>query len=129
MRNSLPLVLVLSLLVAGQALAAADTTYFDATDSLIDRTNPVGTRWHELFPNYCQAPYTIEGWADNGNGILDSCDVIRMVNPDGDPECHHVIEVTVTLELTLVDRHLPRFRRGIPHRRLGRQRKRLPGLL
>jgi hypothetical protein len=102
-RRFLPVILALSLLTTGHALAQSDTTYFDATNSMIDRTNPVGTQWHELFPNYCQAPYTIVGWADNGNGILDSCDVICMTNPDGIDECHHVIEVTITLELTLVE--------------------------
>ena len=102
-RRLLPAAVIFSLLLAGQALAASDTTYFDATNSIIDRTDPVGTQWHELYPNYCQAPYTITGWADNGNGILDSCDVISMTNPDGEPECHHVIEVTVTLELLLVE--------------------------
>jgi hypothetical protein len=92
----------LILVSALQVLAAADTTYFDATNSIIDRTHPVGTQWHELYPNFCRAPYTIIGWADNGNGVLDSCDVICMTNPDGDPECHHVIEVTITLDLLMV---------------------------
>lgn len=99
----LPVAVVFCLLLAGQVSAEADTTYFDATNSIIDRTKPVGTQWHESFPNYCQAPYTITGWADNGNGLLDSCDVISMTNPDGESECHHVIEVTVTLELTPVE--------------------------
>jgi hypothetical protein len=91
------------LLLAGQTLAAPDTTYFDATNSIIDRTNPVGTQWHQLYPNYCLGPYTITGWADNGNGVLDSCDVISMQDPTGLTECHHVIEVTITLELTPID--------------------------
>lgn len=103
MRRSLMLALVFTAILAASALAQGDTTYFDATNSIIDRTNPVGTQWHELFPTYCQAPYTITGWADNGNGVLDSCDVISMTNPAGDPECHHVLEVTVTLELTMVE--------------------------
>jgi hypothetical protein len=104
MRRALVLSSLLILLSALQIqAAAADTSYFDATNSTIDRTKPVGTQWHELYPNYCQSPYTITGWADNGNGVLDSCDVICMTNPAGDPECHHVIEVTTTLELTMVE--------------------------
>jgi hypothetical protein len=103
MRTALVLSSLLILLSALQLQAAADTTYFDATNSVIDRTHPVGTQWHELYPTYCQGPYTITEWADNGNGVLDSCDVICMTNPAGDPECHHVIEVTTTLELTMVE--------------------------
>jgi hypothetical protein len=90
------------LFLGTQALAQGDTTYFDATNSIIDRTDPVGTQWHELYPDYCDAPYTITAWADDGDGILDSCDVIAMEDPQGQPECHHVIEVTYTLELTPV---------------------------
>ncbi len=103
MRKLLPAAAILCLLLPGQVLAVTDTTYFDATNSIIDRSNPVGTQWHELYPNYCQAPYTITGWADNGNDVLDSCDVISMTNPEGEPECHHVIEVTITLELTPIE--------------------------
>jgi hypothetical protein len=81
----------------------ADSTYFDATNSIIDPTDPVGTTWHELYPSFCQSPYTITGWADNGDGELSHCDVIAMENPDGVTECHHVLIVTYTLELTQLE--------------------------
>jgi len=88
------------LFLAPQVALAVDSTFFDATNSIIDPTDPVGTQWHELYPNFCSSPYTILGWADNGNGVLDSCDVIAMENPDGTTSCHHVVLVTYTLELT-----------------------------
>ncbi len=105
MRGMLHIIFLLSILIlaASQASAQVDTTYFDATNSLIDTSNPVGTRWHQLYPNFCLAPYTITGWDDNGDGELSYCDVIAMENPDGTTECHHVLEVTITLELTRVE--------------------------
>ena len=75
-------------------------TYFDATNSLIDISNPVGTAWHQLYPNYCLAPFTITGWKDNGDGVLSYCDTLSMTDPGGLPQCHHVVDVTITLELT-----------------------------
>ncbi len=86
-------------LLAGSALGI-DQTYYDATNSIIDRANPVGTKWHELYPNYCIAPFTITDWKDNGDGILSPCDTIVMQGPDLTESCEHVVEVTYTLELT-----------------------------
>lgn len=87
--------------LAGPALA--DSTYYDATNSIIDVNNPVGTRWHELHPNYCTSPYEITDWKDNGDGELSYCDTIDMTyDPDGaDPQTstEHVVEVTYTLEV------------------------------
>jgi len=77
-------------------------TYFDATNSQIDLANPVGTQWHELYPSYCQAPYTITGWKDNGDGVLSYCDTLAMTDPAGLPMCVHVVDVTITIELTRV---------------------------
>ncbi len=92
---------VTALLLAGPALG--DSTYYDATNSIIDVANPVGTRWHELYPNYCTSPYEITDWKDNGDGYLSYCDTIDMTyDPDGaDPQTstEHVIEVTYTLEV------------------------------
>jgi hypothetical protein len=102
MIRAIPISILLVALSVPAFAAGGDTTYFDATNSIIDRSNPVGTQWHELYPNFCQSPYTILAWADNGNGYLDSCDVIEMQNPDLTTSCHHVVEVTYTLELTQV---------------------------
>jgi hypothetical protein len=90
------------LLVCSSQAVAADSTFFDATNSIIDTSNPVGTQWHEIWPNHCQWPYTITGWQDNGDGVLSHCDVIAMENPEGLTECHHVLDVTLTLELTRI---------------------------
>jgi hypothetical protein len=83
--------------------ALGDSTYYDATNSIIDVANPVGSTWHELYPNYCTAPYEITGWKDSGDGYLSYCDTIDMTyDPDGaDPQTstEHVIEVTYTLEV------------------------------
>jgi hypothetical protein len=86
--------------------AVADSTYYDATNSIIDVNNPVGTRWHELYPNYCTSPYEITDWKDNGDGVLSYCDTIDMTyDPEGEPktETEHVVLVTYTLELTWID--------------------------
>jgi len=99
----------LALLIAAAALAApawvcgTDFSYFHAINSIIDPTHPVGTQWHQLFPNYCRQPYTITGWKDNGDGQLSFCDTLSMTNPEGLTECVHVVDVTITLELTKVN--------------------------
>jgi hypothetical protein len=101
MKTMLPLMLVaLTLLFCTQSFAAGDSTYYDATNSIIDLNNPVGTQWHELYPNYCTGPYTLSGWKDNGDGELSPCDTITMTAPDQSQVCEHVVEVTYTLELT-----------------------------
>jgi hypothetical protein len=84
--------------------ARADSTYYDATNSLIDLENPLGTQWHELYPIYCQGPYELVGWRDNGDSMLSYCDTIDMQPPGGgNPETQHVIVVTYTLELTPIE--------------------------
>jgi len=92
--------IVVLLLVSSLPAWTVDLKYYDATNSLIDLENPVGTQWHELYPNYCTAPYTITDWKDNGDGILSPCDTIVMQGPDLSESCEHVVEVTYTLELT-----------------------------
>jgi len=63
----------------------ANTMYLDLIDpnpmcTLI--TNPVGTFWHEIWPNYCTV-WEIIGWTDNGNGYLDSCDYVDLESSGG----------------------------------------------
>jgi hypothetical protein len=104
MKKLLPALLAVAAIWLSPAILLADSTYYDATNSIIDVTDPVGTRWHELHPNYCTAPYEITDWKDNGDGELSYCDTIDMTyDPDGaDPvtKTEHVVEVTYTLELT-----------------------------
>jgi hypothetical protein len=40
-------------------------------------TNPVGTQWHEVYPNFCTS-YNLTYWEDNGNSTLDLCDYIEL---------------------------------------------------
>jgi hypothetical protein len=70
---------------------------------LIDRVNPVGTAWHELYPCYCNWHY-LAGWFDsNNNSILDHCDHIILDNETGYSGWYHVENATVTLCLTRPD--------------------------
>jgi hypothetical protein len=45
-------------------------------------TDPVGTYWHEVYPNYCTI-WQITGWTDNQNEYLDSCDYVLITTQDG----------------------------------------------
>ncbi|MBU8932996.1 MAG: dockerin type I repeat-containing protein [candidate division Zixibacteria bacterium] len=49
--------------------------------------NPVGTYWHEVYPEYCVV-HRLEWWEDNGNGYLDSCDYIGMSSEEGSVSYH-----------------------------------------
>ncbi|MFH1372955.1 MAG: hypothetical protein ABII79_04090 [bacterium] len=63
----------------------SDTSYFDhmcGNTMVVDITNPINTYWHEIVPNFCQRSICV-GWADNGNGFLDSCDYIDLMKIDG----------------------------------------------
>jgi len=65
--------------------APFDTIFLDGLDPnpLIDPiTDPIGTWWHEVYPNYCVI-WQITGWVDNGNGYLDYCDTVTIETPDG----------------------------------------------
>lgn len=103
MRRFCAIALIMAAIGLCGGVALADSTYYDATNSIIDVNNPVGTRWHELWPNYCTEPYEITDWKDNGDGYLSPCDTIDMTyDPDGaEPvtKAEHVVEVTYTLEL------------------------------
>lgn len=100
MRRILLLSLVASALApAGSLALSVDSTYYDATNSLIDISNPVGTQWHELHPDYCTGPYTLIDWKDNGDQVLSHCDTVLMQAPDMTESWEHVVEVTYTVEL------------------------------
>jgi hypothetical protein len=58
--------------------------------------DPLGP-WHELWPTYCRMWDCIE-WIDNDNGVLDTCDYIRLDAPTAPaPTWWHVERVTVTV--------------------------------
>ena len=41
--------------------------------------NPIGTQWHELWPNFCER-WELTSWFDNGDGILSVCDYVDFTN-------------------------------------------------
>ena len=40
-------------------------------------TDPIGTHWHEIYPNFCTS-YNLTEWDDHGNSTLDFCDFIEL---------------------------------------------------
>ena len=63
-------------------------------------SNPISTRWHELYPEYCQW-WNLTSWEDNGDEMLTSCDNVDLkLQPDGKIEKYHVENVTITLEVS-----------------------------
>jgi len=66
---------------------------------IIDLYTPMGTPWHEIYPDYCES-WTFTSWEDNGNGYLDPSDQIDMTNDvTQEVRWFHVDRVTMTLGL------------------------------
>jgi len=65
----------------------------------IDLTDPVGTTWHELYPNYCN-DWVLVGWTDNTDGKLSTSDQIEMLDETGWVYEFHVDSVTTTIHWT-----------------------------
>jgi hypothetical protein len=78
--------------------------YLHCEDGLFNLTEPVDTQWHELWPFFCRQ-YHLSSWNDtSGDGVLSHCDWIDMYEkPNGAVKPYHVEEVTITLNVTLVD--------------------------
>jgi DNA-binding beta-propeller fold protein YncE len=78
--------------------------YLHAEGGWMNITDPVGTQWHELWPFFCKR-YHLSSWNDtSGDGVLSRCDRIDMYQkPAGEVKWYHVEEVTITLNVTLVD--------------------------
>jgi len=62
-------------------------------------TDPIGTAWHELYPNYCHN-WDLTSFNDNGDGYLSASDQIDMMNETGWTYWFHVDIVTVTIHWT-----------------------------
>jgi hypothetical protein len=78
-------------------------TYISNTNPTIDLTSPIGSTWHELWPNYCNM-MTLHSWEDNDDEVLSPSDQIDMVNEtDGYLYWWHVDAVTVTIHWTFKD--------------------------
>jgi hypothetical protein len=80
-----------------------NSKYLHSEGGLFNITDPVGTQWHELWPFFCKE-YHLSSWEDNGDGVLSHCDWIDIYEkPDGALKRYHVEDVTITLNVTLVD--------------------------
>ncbi len=66
--------------------------------------DPTGIVWHELYPDCCVNDYGTLAWEDSGDGMLSPCDNVTLtLLPDGSTYKYHVEEVTLTLNLTVVE--------------------------
>jgi len=62
--------------------------------------SPVGTNWHELWPDYCEH-WICSSWIDNGDGVLSYCDTIDFTHiPTGRKIWEHVELVTPTITVS-----------------------------
>ena len=60
-------------------------------------TDPVGTQWHEIYPNFCTS-YNLTGWTDNGNSTLDLCDYIYLIDTETqNATAWHVLDVAIDI--------------------------------
>jgi hypothetical protein len=51
-----------------------DEMYLEPQDGAWSR-NPVCETWHEVYPAFCTDRH-VDGWEDNGDGVLSPCDVV-----------------------------------------------------
>lgn len=66
--------------------------------------DPTGIIWHELYPDCCIHDYDTIDWEDNGDGLLNPCDNVTLVqSPTGYTDKYHVENMTLTLNLTIGD--------------------------
>jgi hypothetical protein len=84
----------------GEPIGEPCITYLSNQDAALNLQDPIGSTWHELWPNYCNT-MTLTSWDDNGDGVLSASDQIDMVNnTDGWTYWWHVDAVTVTIHWT-----------------------------
>ena len=63
-------------------------------------TNPIGTVWHEIYPNFCKT-YNLTGVATDNGGELGYCDYIDLMDKaTGEVTVHHVEEVAIDIVVT-----------------------------
>jgi len=62
--------------------------------------NPVGTLWHEIYPNFCKT-YNLTCVATDNGGELGYCDYIDLMDKaTGEVTVHHVEEVAIDIVVT-----------------------------
>ena len=78
----------------------AGVKYLHSTKGLFNLTAPIGTRWHEIYPVFCNT-YNLTGWRDNESKGLDYCDFILLRNKhSGEETDWHVEEVAIDIIVT-----------------------------
>ena len=74
---------------------------YDSINGLISIDAPVGTIWHELTPTFCDGPFELTDWKDNGDGVLSPSDQLRLNHTGtGFYFDYHLDGITGTLNLT-----------------------------
>jgi len=58
--------------------------------------DPTCEVWHEVYPQFCMEHH-IEGWDDNGDGVLGVCDYIVTQG-----QSYHIVEVSLNITVTPV---------------------------
>ncbi|MEW5923039.1 MAG: dockerin type I repeat-containing protein, partial [Candidatus Zixiibacteriota bacterium] len=79
------------------------TNYHNPTGDVPDVGSPIGSQWHELYPEYCQM-WTLTSWFDNGSGRLDSCDYVDFTNNETQEwKKFHVEWIGPTIEVERIE--------------------------
>ena len=83
----------------------------DPPETSID--DPIGTQWHELYPNYCKK-YQLRDWHDtNENRELDFCDQIVFMDKETGAEAEYHVEGVSTDIIISPGPVIPEFPLGI----------------
>ena len=72
----------------------------NTSDYTPDLGSPLGSTWHELWPDYCH-DWTLTDWIDNDDGRLSYCDTVQFTDADGRKSWEHVKKVLPTLTVTV----------------------------
>ena len=72
---------------------------FNSVGGLMDINSPLGTDWHELVPTFCEGPFDLTNWDDNGDGELSPSDQIILEGTDGFYYDYHIDYITGGLDL------------------------------
>lgn len=79
-------------------------TYWLDCELIVEPTDfqegdPTCQMWVEVWPDYGQQ-WHVDSWQDNGNGVVDACDVIIVTGPGGTGLICHINEVRTNIRVT-----------------------------
>jgi len=84
----------------------APPSYMSETSGIYDPTqDPVGTMWHELYPNYSHM-WDLTKWTDNGDGVFSISDQFDFIYED-DPTTYWAHLDAVTTDMLLSQKGPP----------------------